>query len=218
MNNYYENIVGAFDDWANTYEQEADEKLKLRGYSYDELGKYIADKFMPINSEFIKVLELGTGTGLLGLNVVKNSKCKLMLTGIDISQNMLEHAKKKGIYGSLECINSELIGSIGEFDYIYSAFMFHSVLDQENLLKSLYQIVCKNSRIIIIDLVPDLALLGNAYDFESHSRKYEHGAPSNYHDNKSMIKLLNESDFDIIEIKRFGINKDFNHIAYVLQK
>ena len=46
--NYNEQLQHAFNDWANTYEQEAEEKLKIRGYSYGILTKLIIS-YLDIN-------------------------------------------------------------------------------------------------------------------------------------------------------------------------
>ena len=62
--NYNEQLQHAFNDWANTYEQEAEEKLKIRGYSYGILTKLIIS-YLDINKSH-EILELGVGTGIIG--------------------------------------------------------------------------------------------------------------------------------------------------------
>jgi predicted TPR repeat methyltransferase len=48
------------------------------------------------------VLDLGCGTGLVGAEIAPLSR---RLVGIDLSPNMIERARSRGIYGELHCVD-----------------------------------------------------------------------------------------------------------------
>ena len=104
-NIYESTIKNAFDEWADTYEIEVVPKLKQRGYSYESLANTILCEagYKP----GMKLLELGTGTGVLGAEVYKLSQADI--TGVDISKKMLQQAAKKNIYINLINGNADII-------------------------------------------------------------------------------------------------------------
>lgn len=219
MNNeYYREVKDAFNDWANTYEDDVIPKLEQRGYSYNELGTKIGFYIFSVPSITPNVLELGIGTGVLGIFVIKNLKREINLSGLDIAEEMLEKAKEKQIYQNLVCCSADMYEFPSEYDIIYSGFMFHSVKDQEGLLNRIYQSLTKGGYFLMIDLIPNKILQGNNYDHNAHSKKYEHGAPSNYKSDKELMSMFSNSPFEIIGVEKMGIDKDYNHFLYVLQK
>ena len=60
------------------------------------------------NLERAKILDFGCGTGLLGEQIRKHIKFKILI-GIDISKGMLEKSKSKKIYDTLYCFNLWII-------------------------------------------------------------------------------------------------------------
>ena len=199
--NYYKEVKSAFDDWATTYESDVVPKLDLRGYSYDELAKTILsyyDKSMDKKS----ILELGVGTGVLGERV-KSLVPSTEIDGLDISSEMLKRSKEKAVYNHLYLGSADEHLYTEQYAFVYSAFMFHSV---------------KGGMFILVDLIPNMKILANNADFNAHSIKYEHGAPAMYKTCAEMVDLIESSPFELVELKKLGISKDYNHYLFALRK
>ncbi len=80
--------------WANTYESDF---VENQGYEHPRVIAEIFDSAVP---EINSVIDIGTGTGLVGLNLSK-LRNGLHIDGVDISKEMLEVARNKGIYRNL---------------------------------------------------------------------------------------------------------------------
>jgi len=201
--NYNEEVKNAFDDWAATYESDVVPKLDSRGYGYYELAEVIVS-YLSDDLKRKNVLELGVGTGVLG-ECVKKVAPDIEIDGLDISSEMLKKAKEKDIYNNL------YLGSADEHLYdeqrsfIYSAFMFHSVKEQEMLLSKIADSLSSAGMFILVDLVPNM-------------KKYEHGAPAMYKTCAEMVDLIENSPFELVELKKLGISKDYNHYLFALRK
>ncbi len=88
-----------YDDWAASYDAEIAEN----GYATprrcaEALAGFAADKSAP-------VLDFGCGTGLSGL-ALRAAGCDV-IDGLDLSENMLDQARAKGIYRSLDLIGPD---------------------------------------------------------------------------------------------------------------
>ncbi len=90
-------VKNLFDQYAPYFDQHLNQYLH-----YDvpqQLEKLVEQDVMPkITSDHISILDLGCGTGLCGERLVKFSN---NLMGIDISERMIDIAKKKKIYHQL---------------------------------------------------------------------------------------------------------------------
>ena len=202
--NYYKKVKSAFDDWATTYESDVVPKLDLRGYSYDELAKTILsyyDKSMDKKS----ILELG---------LVPSTE----IDGLDISSEMLKRSKEKAVYNHLYLGSADEHLYTEQYAFVYSAFMFHSVKGQDILLSKIAECLVNGGMFILVDLIPNMKILANNADFNAHSIKYEHGAPAMYKTCAEMVDLIESSPFELVELKKLGISKDYNHYLFALRK
>lgn len=86
-----------------------------------------------------KALDLGCGTGLTGVAI--REYCK-HLTGVDIAEKMLEHARKKAIYDDL--VNMELLDFLKQDDKNYDLIVAADVLPYFGDLAPLIQLVSKH--------------------------------------------------------------------------
>lgn len=214
--NYNKEVRNAFDDWAATYEKDVVPKLNLRGYSYDELAASILSYYNE-NMESVPVLELGVGTGVLGQRI-KGLAPNVEIEGLDISSEMLNKAKEKGVYKSLYLGSADEYIYCGHRTFIYSAFMFYSVRNQELLLSKIADNLDEGGMFIFVDLIPNMKILSANADFNAHSVQYEHGAPAMYKTCAEMIQLVEDSPFELIELRKLGISKDYNHYLFALKK
>lgn len=210
---YNEELEKAFDTWAETYEDEVCGKLINRGYSYQELGKIIANQ-VETKSKVPEILELGVGTGILGKYVFEALKGKVSLSGIDISAEMLKNAAKKNVYQMLYKSSADEYNFDKVYEYIYTAFMFHSVKKKQIMLENIRMSMKEMCKLIIIDLVPKEDVIGQQLE---HSKKYEYGAPAEYMTLRQLIDLYNTIGFKVT-YTQLGICKDYTHYMFVLTK
>lgn len=209
--NYDETIVKAFDSWAETYDSEVIPKLIIRGYSYEQLAQKIID-YANLSKD-MDVLELGTGTGLLGEQVYKH--CGANISGVDISKKMLQHAAERNFYSRLDnCNASQLPHENCKFNALYTAFMFHSLYDQISCLNEMKRVLKNDGVIILIDLFPCNKEIWQ--DSKEHSNKYEYGASSNYLTTEQFECLTKECGLTIVKKEQLGNKVDYMHYCYVL--
>jgi predicted TPR repeat methyltransferase len=84
-----------FDSFAPAFEKSLIEEL---AYRTPEVLSEILRKALPQGRRFSSVIDLGCGTGLMGVQIAP--WCD-QLTGVDLSPGMLERARQKGIYHAL---------------------------------------------------------------------------------------------------------------------
>ena len=86
-------IVNLFDSYADNFERHLVDKLKYR------MPILLADAIRRfVGSDALDILDLGCGTGLMGERL---RPLKRTLTGVDLSPNMLEKARRRDIYDHL---------------------------------------------------------------------------------------------------------------------
>lgn len=214
--NYNKEVKNAFDDWAETYESDVVPKLDLRGYSYSELASMVLS-YYKAGKNNDPILELGVGTGVLGKQI-KGHMQDIQIDGLDISSEMLKKAKEKQIYNELYLSSADEYMYEKKRSFIYSAFMFHSVKEQALLLEKTADALDHGGMFILVDLVPNMKILGHNSNFNAHSVQYEHGAPAMYKTCSEMITLIENSPFVLVELKQLGVSKDYNHYLFALQK
>ncbi len=213
---YNKEVKSAFDDWAATYESDVVPKLDLRGYGYSELAETIVS-YLSSDMKRESILELGVGTGVLGERV-KQAVPDIKIDGLDISSEMLKKAKEKNVYDNLYSGSADEYLYDKQRSFVYSAFMFHSVKEQEVLLSKIADSLNNDGMFILVDLVPNMKVLSKNANFNAHSIKYEHGAPAMYKTCGEMVDLIEKSSFELVELKKLGISKDYNHYLFALRK
>ena len=118
-----------FNNYALNYDQHMQGQLK---YS---IPNHIARALHQLELLHLNtVLDLGCGTGLTGVTV--REYCK-QLTGVDIAEKMIEHARKKGIYDKL--VQKELIDFLQEDTKFYDLIIAADVLPYFGDLDPLFQ-------------------------------------------------------------------------------
>jgi predicted TPR repeat methyltransferase len=87
-------IVGLFDMYAETFDRDLVDKLN---YQSPRLLAQLIARSVPADAR-LDILDIGCGTGLMGEGL---RALKRTLTGVDLSPNMLEQARRRGIYDRL---------------------------------------------------------------------------------------------------------------------
>ncbi len=90
-------VRGLFDDFASHYDETMLEKLGYRAHLH---LRTLADRVLPRLTPPWRVLDLGSGTGLVG-GAFKDLVGGGRLDGVDIAPRMIEAARRRGIYDDL---------------------------------------------------------------------------------------------------------------------
>ena len=98
-----------YDEWASTY----DEELVLQGYATPKRIAAALARHVPLDAP---VLDMGCGTGLSGLALMDEGF--ETVDGADLSEEMLEEARAKGIYRHLREVDpDDPMGPVSPGDY-----------------------------------------------------------------------------------------------------
>ena len=133
-----EYVKELFDSFADTFE------ATLHNIDY-HIPQILENRLKSFGSD-LRILDAGCGTGLNGAVLKKRAKT---LTGVDLSEKMLEEAKKKGIY---DCLAKKDIVSFCNdnpkgFDLIVLADVVCYFGDLTSLLQSVFKSLDKGGRI-----------------------------------------------------------------------
>ena len=123
-------VEGLFDSYAAKFES------SLVGNLEYKTPRVIAEMILK-DSKFDlsgSIMDLGCGTGLFGMEIAQFCG---HLEGIDLSEKMLDEAKKKGIYNKLikEDILAYLSNAILNFDYFVSSDVFIYIGDLSDVFR-----------------------------------------------------------------------------------
>ena len=97
--------------WAKTYESEF---VAQEGYEHP---KVIAELFNEVAPKVGSVIDIGTGTGLVGYHL-KSLRPEINIDGVDISPEMLQEAHAKNVYRNLyeRDLTAPVLGTAAPYD------------------------------------------------------------------------------------------------------
>lgn len=125
-------VANLFDQYAGHYNQHLTNMLKYQ--LPEKIEMCLHEHFKP-KSE-LTVLDLGCGTGLFG-NILR--PFAKTLTGVDLSQNMLNKAGETHLYDSLLQMDAiEHLEQSSNYNLIIAAELFPYIGDPQPLLKAIY--------------------------------------------------------------------------------
>lgn len=122
-------------------------------YKWDEMCHHDDRKIRKILElseikENSKVLDIGTGTGILISYLLEKSPSKLV--GVDISENMIEVAKQKYRGKNVKFIVSDIMDfNEGKYDYIFIYSAYPHFKDKEKLFEHLSKLLNNNGKVVI---------------------------------------------------------------------
>lgn len=171
-NIFKENSKVNFNKQAEVYDEDGDGKFVAP--MYDE----IINRIMCLNPK--KLLDIGCGTGNVLMRINMNED--LSLYGLDISEKMIETAKKNlGNKAELKVGDSEYLPwEDNSFDVIVCNASFHHYPDPEKVLLEMKRVLKKNGTLIIGDptgpiivrqILNLLFKVSNNGDYRAYSKK-----------------------------------------------
>lgn len=121
-------VAALFDDFAPRFEKSLRDHLSYRTPEqvYDMVGPHLKKQ--------AHILDLGCGTGLSGLVFKDHAD---YLEGVDLSENMLRHAKDKKVYDTLLCADIETTQAPGSksFDLVIACDALNYLGDLRPIMK-----------------------------------------------------------------------------------
>lgn len=145
-----------------------------------------------------KILDVGCGTGNL-LKVLEDEYENLKLYGIDISEKMLEIARKKLKNAKIKLEAAEKLSfKKNYFDYVFSIDAFQLYYNQDIVMRNFYRILKKNGELVIVDFSFGIF-------FNKIFNKIEPGNSGGMHTALEFKELFKEHKFKDVRQKRLGL-------------
>ena len=173
--------------------------------------KFLSEMLFHINPQSSwKALEIGAGTGLVGLKV-EPLVGKVVL--VDTSESMLEVLKQKLHSDSkVEVVHGEVFDYVKEdIDFVFSAMAFHHLNDVEKTLQHIATITKPGAWVVVGDLVTED---GSFHGFEL--------IPHRGFDTEVLSKQFVKVGFDVKLVKIYNVitrendNKMTNYEQFIL--
>lgn len=203
-------IEDLFNQYAQFYNKHVSDKL---GYKVPEIMRSKIANFLGDKVESIRILDLGCGTGLCGIYF---SDISFYMVGVDISREMLSHARAIQSYDGLCQIN--ILQSIpGEglqvFDLVLAADVLVYIGELDIIFQKVASALDKNGLFCFT--------VEKSKSNENHSHKLLHSGRFT-HSEKYINSLAKAHNFviklsDEIELRRDN-NDQIKGILYILEK
>jgi len=169
-----------FDEAAAIWDNE-----KYRTERAEAIAKKITS-MVPLTKS-MKALEFGSGTGLLGFNMIERVG---ELTFGDTSQGMLDQVEKKIAahqYGNAKTVNLASSSITSKYDLIFTSMVLHHIEDYEDTIVNLVRSLTPSGYLCLCDL-----------DKENGSFHRNEIVPHNGFERASVETLLQDSGMQIV--------------------
>ena len=173
--------------------------------------KFLSEMLFNVNPmSSWKALELGAGTGLVGLNV-EPLVAKVVM--VDTSESMLEELKQKVYnHSKVKIVHGEVFDyKQQDIDFVFSAMAFHHLNDVEKTLQHIATITKPGAWVVVGDLVTED---GSFHGFEL--------IPHRGFDTEVLSKQFVKVGFDVKLVKIYNVitrendNKMTNYEQFIL--
>ncbi|HEY5368992.1 MAG TPA: bifunctional demethylmenaquinone methyltransferase/2-methoxy-6-polyprenyl-1,4-benzoquinol methylase UbiE [Hanamia sp.] len=227
MNMYPHDTVVPFKDSSESKKKQVEAMFDKIAFRYDFLNRFLSagidvgwrkkaiKLLLPMHPE--KILDVATGTGdfaLTSYEILKPEK----ITGIDISEGMLELGRKKiikaGLANRIELLNGDseaILFEDNSFDAVTVAFGVRNFENLEQGLSEIKRVLKPGGRLIILECTkPSLPVVKQFYNFymkfitpkigkiiakNNDAYQYLNDSVLQFPEKKSFIQILNRSDY-----------------------
>lgn len=173
-------------------------------YNNSSDGKFCADMYLPLIKEIHKVkggklLDLGCGNGNVLVQLIKDD---YTLTGVDLSEEMIEQAKKR-LDGHAELLVAdaeELPFPKDTFDILICNASFHHYPNPAGVLKEMRRVVRCGSTLLIGETYlpqPFRVMMNLCFRFSSEGDYHTYGK-------KELSALIEKHGFVVEKIQKTG--------------
>jgi SAM-dependent methyltransferase len=152
--------------------------LRERDDCYNDLLEQPAMSELVPDMQNKTVLDLGCGFGHNCIDFIQRGAKKVI--GVDISQKMLDVARKESCDSKIEHINMSIteIDSLTEtFDLVYSSLAFHYIEDFKKLIQDINHLLNKGGH---LQFSQELPIITATIDGAGHFNRNEHGERVSY--------------------------------------
>jgi predicted TPR repeat methyltransferase len=185
-------VTNLFDQYSNSFEADVVNRLE---YIIPTRLRELFSEFIPVGTRLSKAMDLGCGTGLSGQAFHDITD---YLAGIDISEKMLEHARRKKIYNALHV--GDVCGQLQQLPDLFDLFIAADVMIYIGNLEPLFNVVSSKARQGAYFVFSVESQQQNDFILQDTGR-YAHSAPY-------ISRLAAASDFTVIAQKEAGIRKE----------
>ena len=185
-------VTNLFDQYSNSFETDVVNRLE---YIIPTRLRELFTEFIPVGTRLSKAMDLGCGTGLSGQAFHDITD---YLAGIDISEKMLEHARRKKIYNALHV--GDVCGQLQLLPDLFDLFIAADVMIYIGNLEPLFNVVSSKARQGAYFVFSVESQQQNDFILQDTGR-YAHSAPY-------ISRLAAVSDFTVIAQKEAGIRKE----------
>jgi demethylmenaquinone methyltransferase / 2-methoxy-6-polyprenyl-1,4-benzoquinol methylase len=229
--------VGAmFDDIASDY----DFLNHFLSFGIDRIWRKKAVRMISRKHEHPEILDVATGTGDLAIAALKTDP--LHITGIDISEKMLEAGRKKirdkGLSERIDLVAGEserILFTDNKFDVVMSAFGVRNFADPFAGLTEMGRVLRSGGFILILEFsrpsafpfrqiykfyfLHILPLIGKLISKNNTAYRYLPETVMTFPENEEFLELLKKAGFSDVKQKRlsFGIASIYTGIIYKTQ-
>lgn len=204
----------AYATWSKNYSTYALEKIKNRGYSYDELAELLYSETLDKKNTG-NLLDVGAGIGLVDLRINAN-KPNVNIFGTDLSKDMMFQNVNIDNYDGFYLGDATTIPFADNyFDAIISSYMLHHSHSVDVLIRKIFNLLKEGGKVALVDFVIKDKTQFNQI-VQSESREY--GAVANHFTKNEMISFLGEAGFQNIKAQQLGADRDLPHVMFTASK
>jgi demethylmenaquinone methyltransferase/2-methoxy-6-polyprenyl-1,4-benzoquinol methylase len=227
MNMYPHDTVVPFKDSAESKKKQVETMFDKIAFRYDFLNRFLSagidvgwrkkaiKLLLPLHPK--RILDVATGTGdfaLTSYEILKPEK----ITGIDISEGMLELGRKKivkaGLANHIELLNGDseaILFEDNSFDAVTVAFGVRNFENLEQGLSEIKRVMRPGGRLIVLECTePSLPVIKQFYNFymkfitpkigkiiakNNDAYQYLNDSVLQFPQKNSFIKILNEAGY-----------------------
>lgn len=227
MNNYPHDTVVPFKNSTESKKKQVENMFDKIAFRYDFLNRFLSagidvgwrkkaiKQLIPIHPK--NILDVATGTGdfaITSYEILRPEK----ITGIDISDGMLEIGRKKiakaGLENSIKLINGDseaILFDDNSFDAVTVAFGVRNFENLEKGLSEIKRVLKPGGKLIVLECTkPSLPVIKQLYNFymkfvtpkigkiiakNNEAYQYLNDSVLQFPEKESFIQILNQSDY-----------------------
>ena len=227
MNTYSHDTVVPFRDSTESKKEQVQSMFDKIAFRYDFLNHFLSAGIdvgwrkkairQLVSLHPKNILDVATGTGDFALTSYKILKPQ-KITGIDISEGMLEIGRKKiekyGLQSYIELLNGDseaIFFKDNSFDAVTVAFGVRNFENLEKGLSEIYRVLKPGGKLVILECSkPSLPVIKNMYNFymkfvapklgkliskNNDAYQYLNNSVQQFPEKKTFIHILNQSGY-----------------------